>query len=302
MKSIIKEDSAIKNQVYHLYSLPVQLVEATIQAAEDKAKMSLRRQILLGICSGMFIACGAAASSVAVHNIANVGLARLVAGVIFPIGMMMIIFIGGELFTGNCLMIMGCLHKKITALDMVKVLLIVYFSNLMGTIIIALLVNCSGQFNYSDGLLGAYAIKVAMGKISLSFGEAFTSGILCNVLVCGAVLMSSAARDISGKVWAIFFPIMVFIVSGYEHCVANMYYIPAAIFAKSNPLYATQALTAYGYNAADLETLNWGNFLFKNILPVTLGNMVGGIVLVGMILYYIHEQNIKADEKARGLR
>lgn len=277
-------------------------MEATIQAAEDKVKMSLRRQILLGICSGMFIACGAAASSVAVHNIANVGLARLVAGVIFPIGMMMIIFIGGELFTGNCLMIMGRLHKKISYRDMAKVLFIVYFSNMIGTILIALLVNWSGQFEYSGGLLGAYTIKVAMGKVGINFGEAFTSGVLCNVLVCGAVLMSSAARDIAGKVWAIFFPIMVFIVSGYEHCVANMYYIPAAIIAKSNETYAQLAMAEYGYSAAQLDSLNWVTFFTKNIIPVTLGNMFGGIVLVGVILYYIHEKNIKEDEKVRGLR
>lgn len=280
----------------------MQLVEATIQAAEDKVKMSLRRQILLGICSGMFIACGAAASSVAVHNITNVGIARLVAGVIFPIGMMMIIFIGGELFTGNCLMIMGRLHRKITYRDMAKVLFIVYFTNMIGTLIIALLVTRSGQFEYSGGLLGAYTIKVAMGKIGLSFGEAFTSGILCNVLVCGAVLMSSAARDIAGKVWAIFFPIMVFVVSGYEHCVANMYYIPAAILAKGNEAYTQLAMSQYGYTAEQLDSLNWITFFTKNIIPVTLGNMVGGIVLVGVILYYIHEKNIKEDEKMKGLR
>ena len=136
----------------------------------------------------------------------------------------------------------------------------------------------------------------SMGKLGLSFGAAFVSGILCNIFVCMAVLMAAAAKDISGKVWAIVFPIMAFVISGYEHCVANMYYIPAGIFASSNEAYVAAAQTAYGYTAAQLEVLTWGNFLVKNLIPVTLGNIVGGMFFVGLPLYLIHRAKIRAEE------
>lgn len=276
--------------------LPQQIVSANILAAKGKTELSFIRMVLLGIFAGMFIACGASASSVAMHNIANVGVARLVAGAIFPVGLMMIVFVGGELFTGDCLMIMGCLHGKVSAWGMIKVLIVVFLSNFIGAALIAVLVNSCGQFHYSGDLMGAFTIKVAIGKVNMSFGAAFASAIMCNIFVCVAVLMATAAKDISGKVWAIFFPIMAFVVSGYEHCVANMYYVPAGIFASGNSAYLQAAQTAYGYTAAQLEALNWGNFLLKNLLPVTLGNIVGGMLFVGLPLYLIHRAKLRSEE------
>lgn len=281
---------------YSAISTPPQIVAANMNAARGKTELPLMRMILLGIFAGMFIAGGASSSSLAMHAISNVGLARFVAGAIFPVGLMMIVFVGGELFTGDCLMIMGCVHGKFSAVKMIKVLVVVYLSNFVGSVLFAELVNLSGQYSYSGGLLGAFTIKVAMGKVSLSFGAAFASGILCNIFVCMAVLMAMAAKDISGKVWAIFFPILAFVVSGYEHCVANMYYIPAGIFAKANPAYAALAMETYGYTTLQLESLNWVTFTVKNLVPVTLGNIVGGMVFVGLPLYLIHAQKLRADE------
>ena len=281
---------------YSALSTPPQIVAANMNAARGKTELPLLRMILLGIFAGMFIAGGASASSLAMHAISNVGLARLVAGAIFPVGLMMIILVGGELFTGDCLMIMGCVHGKFSAAKMIKVLVVVYLSNFVGSVLFAELVNLSGQYSYTNGLLGAFTIKVAMGKVNLSFAAAFASGILCNIFVCMAVLMAAAAKDISGKIWAIFFPILAFIVSGYEHCVANMYYIPAGIFAASNETYVARAMEAYGYTAAQLADLNWINLVVKNLIPVTLGNIVGGMIFVGLPLYLIHSQKLKADE------
>ena len=278
------------------FVVPQQIVSANITAAKGKTELSLVRMILLGIFAGMFIACGASASSVAMHAIPNVGLARLVAGCVFPIGLMMIVFVGGELFTGDCLMIMGCMHKKFSLLSMTKVLIVVWVSNLLGSVILAALVSTSGQFHYSSDLLGAFTIKVGLGKVGLDFGTAFVSGILCNIFVCIAVLMAAAAKDIVGKVFAIFFPILAFVVSGYEHCVANMYYIPAAIFAAADPAYVQAAQNAYGYTANQLEALNWGNFFVNNLIPVTLGNIAGGMVFVGLPLYLIHSAKIREEE------
>ena len=281
---------------YSAISTPPQIVAANMNAAKGKTELPLGRMILLGIFAGMFIAGGASASSLAMHAISNVGLARLVAGTIFPVGLMMIVLVGGELFTGDCLMIMGCVHGKFSVSKMVKVLTVVYLSNLVGSLIFAGLVYASGQYNYTNGMLGAFTIKVALGKVNLSFGAAVASGILCNIFVCMAVLMATAARDISGKIWGIFFPILTFIVSGYEHCVANMYYIPAGIFAKASSTYASLALETYGYTTLQLDSLNWANFVVKNLIPVTIGNILGGMVFVGLPLYLIHRQKLKADE------
>lgn len=277
------------------FTLPAQIVAANITAAKGKTELSILRLVLLGTFAGMFIAGGAAASSVAMHAVSNVGLARLVAGVIFPVGLMMIVFVGGELFTGDCLMIMGCLHGKISVGSMLRVLAVVFCSNFFGAALFAALVNSSGQFTYTNNLLGAFTIKVALGKVNLSFLSAFLSGLLCNFFVCIAVLMAAAAKDIAGKALAIFFPIMAFVVSGYEHCVANMYYIPAGIFAASSEVYASAAETAFGYTASQLEALTWGNFLIRNLLPVTLGNIVGGMVFVGIPIYLIHSTKLRQD-------
>lgn len=275
--------------------LPQQITAANIAAAKGKTELPLYRVVLLGIFAGMFIACGASASSVAMHAISNVGLARLVAGCIFPVGLMMIVFIGGELFTGDCLMVMGCVHRKFTMIKMIRVLAFVFVSNFIGAAGFAWMVSVSGQYGYTDGLLGAFTIKVALSKVNLSFFSAFLSGILCNIFVCAAVLMAAAATEISGKVWAIFFPIMAFVVSGYEHCVANMYYIPAGIFAASNENWFRAAQSAYGYTAAQLESLTWTNFLVRNLVPVTLGNIVGGMVFVGLPLYLIHRKKLLSE-------
>lgn len=271
---------------------PQQITENIIQAGVSKTSTPLVKMILLGIFAGMFIACGASASSVAMHAMTNVGLQRLVGGCIFPIGLMMIVLVGGELFTGDCLMIMGCVHKKYSVLDVVRVLAVVYCSNFIGSVLMAFMVYMSGQLGYTYGLLGAFTIKIAMGKVTMDFGTAFVSGILCNIFVCIAVLMAGAAKDVTGKIFACFFPIMAFVVCGYEHCVANMYYIPAGIFAAGNEQFAARAMLEYGYTAEQMAELNWANFFIINQIPVTLGNIVGGMIFVGLILYGIHSKTL----------
>jgi formate/nitrite transporter len=263
----------------------VETAEITINAAVNKVKMGITKTFLLAILAGAFIAFGAASASVAMHNLnaADVGLARLVAGCIFPVGLILIVVVGGELFTGNCLMIEGLLAKQITLGAWLKNLILVFIGNFVGAALVAVLVVLSTQLDFSSGGLGAFTIKVALGKTGLSFGSAFASGILCNVLVCTAVLGAFAARDIAGKILAIFFPIMVFIVGGYEHCIANMYYIMAGIIAAINPAYAAKAAELYGYNSDKIASLDWLSML-GNLAPVTLGNIVGGIAL-GLICF-----------------
>lgn len=269
------------------FNSPSEIVEANIKAGERKAELSVGRMILLGILAGAFIALGGATSSTAVHGIADVGISRALAGVIFPVGLMMVVFLGAELFTGNSLMIMAVLEKKISWRQMIRNLVIVYFSNMLGACLIAVLLMYSGNLDYSDGLLGAYTIKVAVGKISISPLKGITSGILCNILVCIAVLMASAAKDITGKIWAIFFPIWAFVVGGFEHCVANMFYIPAGILAAQRPEYVLKAQEAYGITAEQIENISVLSSL-NNLLPVTIGNMIGGMLFVGVPLAVLY--------------
>lgn len=259
-----------------------QLVDDYSNAGVGKTKRNMIEFIVLAIMAGAFIAIGGSSSSLAVHAIENAGVAKLVAGCIFPVGLMMIVFVGGELFTGDCMMIIGVVDKKYKLIEMVKRLIIVFLGNLVGALIIVCLVYYAGQYDMGGGALAAYTIKVAYGKATISFGKAVCSGIMCNVLVCIAVLMGMASKDAAGKIFGIFFPIMAFVVGGYEHCVANMYYIPAGLLAMTNPNYVSKAMELYGYTAEQLSSLNIYNFLVTSMIPVVIGNIIGGSIFVGL--------------------
>ena len=263
-------------------------IENYVEGCVGKVECPAYKLFIKAILAGMMIAFGAAGSSVAAHDIANVGLARLVAGVVFPMGLMMVVMTGAELFTGDCLAIMATVQKKHTALKLIRMLVVVYLGNLLGSLLLTCIDYVSGQYNYSSGILGAYTIKVALGKCNLDFTTALASGILCNILVCAAVMLAARAKDVTGKLLCCFFIILLFVVSGYEHCVANMYYVPAGMIAKLNPLYVKDAMEQYGYTAQQLSTLNIPNFILNNLIPVTIGNIVGGMAFFGIPLMYIN--------------
>lgn len=263
---------------------PKETVEAYINGAKDKVNTPFLKLVIKSIFAGMMIALGAAGSQVASHTVSGVGLARLVTGFVFPMGLMMVVLTGAELFTGDCLMGMAAVRKEIKWSQMLRVMSIAYIGNFIGALIIVGLVSLSGQLNYSDGMLAAYTIKTAVAKSSMSFTAAFASGILCNILVCAAVFLALSAKDVTGKLLSCFFIIMLFVVSGYEHCVANMFYIPMGIVTSINEKYSALAMNAYGLTAEQLSVLNIGDMLLKNLLPVTLGNIVGGMFVFGIPL------------------
>ncbi len=265
-----------------------EVAEKYIENCKAKVQMSSMKLTGKAVMAGAMIAMGAAISSVAAHTVQDVGLARLAAAVVFPVGLMMVILMGAELFTGDCLVAMSVFDGKQKIRECVKLLFLVYVGNLIGATLIAFLVSLSGQLDYSAGMLGAYTIKVAIGKANISFVKGITSGILCNILVCAAVLMAMCAKDVTGKLLASFFVIMLFVTGGFEHCVANMYYITAGLFAVNNAEYAELAMKAYGYSKEYLDTLNVANYLFKNLLPVTIGNIIGGVFCVGAPVYYLN--------------
>ena len=260
-----------------------------IEGCEAKRSSSALKILFKAVLAGFMIGLGAVASNVAAHNISNVGVARLVAGCVFPVGLMMVILLGAELFTGDCLVAMSVFGKNQKLGFFVKLLVIVYIGNFIGSLILAAMVAVSGQFDYSSGLLGAYTIKVALSKVGISFDQGIISGVLCNFLVCAAVVMATCAKDVTGKLLSSFFAIMLFVTAGFEHCVANMYYIPAGILAALNPAYSQLAVSTYGITEQQLASLNIQNLFITNLLPVTIGNIIGGIVFVALPLYYLNK-------------
>jgi formate/nitrite transporter len=212
------------------------------------------------------------------------GLGRCVAGVVFPTGLMLVVLAGGELFTGNTLIGIAVAQKRTTLSAMLRNWGWVYFGNFVGAVMLAHMMVNSGLFNNGAGLLGGVTIKIASGKESLSFLSAFYLGILCNWLVCLAVWIAYGAKDMAGKILGIFCPIWLFITSGFEHSVANMYYVPAGIMAKSNAAWAK----ASGLSQQALDNLTWSNFFLHNLVPVTLGNIVGGLGFVGMVYWFVY--------------
>ena len=243
------------------YRTPMEIVEGFVGEGVKKATTSTMKTIVLGIMAGMFIAFGACTSNVAAHLIQNTGVAKMAAGAIFPVGLMMIVFIGGELFTGDCLMLIGCMHKKYKVLKMIEKLTVVFFSNLIGALIVVLLAYYCGQWELSASALGAYTIKVALGKANLSFGKALCSGVLCNLAVCLAVLMGYAAKDIVGKVWAIFFPIFAFVVGGFEHCDWQSFplLLSSLIVLFTYSLSSSQSSSSYSYSKSSSMSSSYSN-------------------------------------------
>jgi formate/nitrite transporter len=262
---------------------PQEIMEYTIDTAVTKAQSGFVRLAILGFLAGAFIAFAAEGSNMAAFGLLaspeTYGLGKAVAGVVFPTGLMLVLLAGGELFTGNTLMIGAAFRKKISVGSMLRNWVIVYLFNFVGSIFMAWLINASGQLHGGADLLGAVTIKIAAGKTGLEFSQAFILGILCNWLVCLAVWISYGADTLAGKILGIFFPISLFITSGFEHSVANMYYIPAGIFAKANPAFLGVALE-HGVTQGAIDALNWQNFFIGNLIPVTLGNIVGGSFLV----------------------
>lgn len=263
---------------------PSEVAGELVTVAENKANLSLLQKIVLGIIAGAYIAFAAVASNTAAFQLMNnpgtLGLSKLLSAFVFSGGLILVVVCGSELFTGNNLMLMGVYEKKISVKQLLISWGIVYVANFVGSILIAFMVAKSGQLGFAGSMLGGATIKIACTKVSLSTSNAILLGLMCNWLVCLAVWGSTAARDIGSKIMAIFFPIMMFVTAGFEHSIANMYYISACLFAKENSQYVDAALQL-GVKQSDIANLDWSSFFLGNLLPVTLGNIIGGTIFVG---------------------
>lgn len=257
------------------YLTPGETVLALVENGRRVLTQSRSRTILLSLLAGFYIAFGAQLATVVTQDAAvhvGSGIARLLGGSVFSIGLMLVVICGAELFTGNSLLTVSLLHGEITVMKLMENWIIVVIGNLVGSLFFAWLMAESRLWEM--GVVGDHTIKLAAAKSQLTFGVALIRGIFCNWLVCLAVFMATAARDVSGKMLACYVPIMTFVTSGFEHSVANMYFIPTGLFVA-----AAQGKIEPG--------LTWQGFL-GNIIPVTIGNVIGGVIFVAIAYWYVH--------------
>lgn len=264
---------------------PNEICDEAIHTGIKKANYTLLQAILLGVLAGAFIGVGAFAAALSSHGVENVGVAKLIAGAVFPVGLMLVLICGADLFTGNCLMAVALVEKKITFKKMMRNWGIIYFTNFLGALLIAFLIYNSGLLSTNADKLGGYAVKVAANKANLTFVQSLSSGILCNFLVAIAVWGAYAAKDIVGKIAIIWFPVMAFIIGGFEHCVANMYYFSIGIMAKMNPSFLENS----HLSPEKLAGLNIKNIIFNNMIPATIGNIIGGSIFIGLSYWAIYK-------------
>jgi formate/nitrite transporter len=282
-KAIGRFERALKNLQFPVPSIedkaPKTIAETVAQTVSvGKATSPWLTVLVLGILAGAYIGFGGLLSTTVTFDLAaklGVGFTKFMGGAVFSVGLMLVVIAGAELFTGNNLMVTSTLAREITFGIMLRRWALVYVANFIGSVILAALFYLSGLWKTGGGALGASAVQIAYAKVGLGFGEALFRGIGCNWLVCLAVWMALAARQTVGKIFAIFFPIMAFVAIGFEHCIANMYFIPTGIFLR-----AWAGIPApEGINP---DVLSWGSFTVRNLIPVTIGNLIGGGLFVGM--------------------
>jgi len=245
---------------------PAEIVAEIEEVSVKKAGLPTARACSLGVMAGAFIALAAVAAT-----FGNAYVGKLAGACIFPAGLVLVVLGGAELFTGNNLMAIGLFSGKIGWRGLFKNWLLVFFGNFVGAGLVSLIVVLSGVM---DGI-GETVIATAAAKMEIPFFEALLRGVLCNFLVCMAVWMAFSAKTVGGKIAAIFFPVMMFVLCGFEHSVANMYYLPAGILMNE-------------FSGMGVQGLEMTSFLLNNLLPVTIGNVIGGAILVGGAYYLVY--------------
>jgi len=270
--------------------------EMAVKAAETgvkKTALDTLRMFLLAVLAGSFIAMGAifATTVSAGGSVLPYGVTRLLAGVAFSLGLILVVVSGSELFTGNSLIIIAFANRRITLGALLRNWGVVYTGNFVGALLTAFLMFLTRQYTFGGGSVGLVALNTGEAKTSLLFAQAVVLGIFCNALVCMAVWMCYSARSTIDKILAIVPPIAAFVAVGFEHSIANMYFIPIAMFIKQ--MGSPAFFEAIQKTPADFPHLTWSNFFLVNLLPVTIGNIIGGVVMVGLMYWFIYLSKAK---------
>ncbi len=251
-----------------------------------KANLDALSMFALAILAGAFIGCGAIFCTTVLAGTSTLpyGVQRLLGGLVFTLGLILVVVGGSELFTGNNLILMAFANKKVTLVQLLRNWGIVYAGNFVGSVITAVIMFLSKQYTFGGGAVGITAVNIANSKCGLEFVQAIALGIMCNALVCMAVWLCFSARSTTDKILAIIPPIAAFVAAGFEHSVANMYFIPIGLFISSDANW----LASLGDKAPKFANLTWGNFFIANLLPVTIGNIIGGAFMVGLVYWFIY--------------
>jgi formate transporter len=250
-----------------------------------KAGMDAATMFALAVLAGAFIAMGAvfATTTTAGGSAMPYGVVRLLGGITFSLGLILVVVAGAELFTGNNLIVMAWAGRRVSTVRLLRNWSIVYAGNFAGAIATAALLYASKQYEFGGGAVGDQALSIAAAKTSLGWGQAVVLGALCNALVCLAIWLCYSARTTADKVLAIIPPIAAFVAAGFEHSVANMYFIPYGLLVKSN-----EAFVSSQSGLPDLSNLTWGTFFADNLVPVTIGNIIGGSLMVGAVYWFVY--------------
>lgn len=251
----------------------------------NKAKMPLPATFVLAVLAGAFIALGAIFATIVATGTAGVvpyGVSRLLIGFVFCLGLILVVIAGAELFTGNNLIVMAWASGKVNTRQLLRNWLLVYLGNFVGALGTAILMFFTKHHDFAEGAVGYTVLSIANGKVNLDFTQALVLGIFCNALVCIAVWLTFSARSTLDKIAAIIFPITAFVAAGFEHSIANMYFITIALIMKSGDADFVAS------SNLDLSNLTWNNFFFANLLPVTIGNIIGGAVLVALVYWFVY--------------
>jgi len=269
--------------------LPAEMAEMAEKSGVRKANLDLASSFTLAVLAGAFIALGALFSTTVVAGASGsltYGVTRLLAGAVFSLGLILVVVGGAELFTGNNLIVMAWASRRVSTGLLLRNWLVVYVGNFVGAVGTAILVYLGGQHLFGDGAVGAAALATANTKTGLGFVQAVALGTLCNTLVCLAVWLALSARSVADKVLAIVPPTAAFVAASFEHSIANMYFIPTGLFIKAG---APEGFwTQIGKTAADYPHLTWERFVVGNLVPVTIGNIIGGAVLVGIVYWFVY--------------
>ncbi len=267
---------------------PKEIAVRIEKASVSKSLLDPVRVFVLALLAGAFIAFAAAFYTIIVYNSTmSPGLTRLLGGLAFCLGLVLVVVAGAELFTGNNLLVMAFVDNKITLKQLLLNWTIVFTGNFLGALGVVLLIHLSGHWLLDGGAVGAKALQIANAKVNIGFVQAFARGVLCNALVCLAIWLCFAGHSVTDKILAILFPITAFVAMGFEHSVANMYFIPAGIVAQYDAAIVNAAQA--GDQMLDLTHLNLAGLL-ANLLPVTLGNLLGGSGFVGLVYWFIYSR------------
>ena len=269
--------------------LPAEMAMRAETIGVAKARLNAVSTVALAVLAGAFIALGAGFATVVASGAAGVlpgGVTRVLSGLVFSLGLILVVVGGAELFTGNNLIIMAWASRKLSHAALLRNWTLVYIGNFIGAIGTALLVFLSGQYTFDGGAIGAAALATARHKVGLGFLEAVVLGTLANGLVCLAVWLSFSARTTTDRILAVIFPITAFVAAGFEHSIANMYFVPLGILIRTRA--PASFWSAIDGAPAQYQAVSWPNFLVDNLLPVTIGNIIGGVVLVGATYWFVY--------------